>query len=126
MKPDGAHTHGPGGGVALAVIAAVILIGSGAASAIASALAGLLVIVAAVTGVAVLAGIAWLVRQARQDRPGAPIAARSVVRYPPGIRTARADSSRPAIEPPREVHLHLNVTPGQLAAIMRHHTEEDH
>ena len=30
-----------------------------------------------------------------------------------------------AIEPPREVHLQLNVTPGQLAAIMRHHTEED-
>jgi hypothetical protein len=30
-----------------------------------------------------------------------------------------------AIEPGREIHLHLNVTPGQLAAIMRHHTEED-
>jgi hypothetical protein len=30
-----------------------------------------------------------------------------------------------AIEPGREVQLHLNVTPGQLAAIMRHHTEED-
>ena len=29
------------------------------------------------------------------------------------------------IEPGREVHLHLSVTPGQLAAIMQHHTEED-
>jgi hypothetical protein len=30
-----------------------------------------------------------------------------------------------AIEPGREVHLHLNVTLGQLAAILQHHTEED-
>ena len=30
-----------------------------------------------------------------------------------------------ALEPGREVHLHLNITPGQLAAIMQHHTEED-
>ena len=28
-----------------------------------------------------------------------------------------------AIEPPREVHLTLNVTPDQFAAIMRHHAE---
>jgi hypothetical protein len=30
--------------------------------------------------------------------------------------------ARPAVEPPREVHLHLTVSPDQLAAIMRHHT----
>ena len=28
-----------------------------------------------------------------------------------------------AIEPPREIHLHLNVSPDQLAAIMRHYSE---
>jgi hypothetical protein len=30
-----------------------------------------------------------------------------------------------AVEPRREVHLHLNVTPDQLAAIVRHHLEEN-
>jgi hypothetical protein len=34
--------------------------------------------------------------------------------------------SRPlAIEPPREIHLHLNVSPDQLAAIMRRYAEEE-
>jgi hypothetical protein len=27
-----------------------------------------------------------------------------------------------AIDPPREIHFHLNVSPDQLAAILRHHT----
>ena len=34
-------------------------------------------------------------------------------------------SEHAALEPGREVHLHLNVTPGQLAAILQHRTEED-
>jgi hypothetical protein len=44
----------------------------------------------------------------------------------PGAASVPIPYAEPAaIEPGREVHLHLNVTPGQLAAIMRHHTEED-
>jgi len=34
-------------------------------------------------------------------------------------------SERPAIAPSREIHLHLNATPDQLAAILRHHAEEE-
>jgi hypothetical protein len=38
------------------------------------------------------------------------------------------ESHKPALEPreaAREVHLHLNVAPDQLAAIMRHYTGEE-
>jgi hypothetical protein len=34
-------------------------------------------------------------------------------------------SRKPGIGPAREVHLHLNVSPDQLAAILRHHTGEE-
>jgi hypothetical protein len=34
-------------------------------------------------------------------------------------------SGKSAIEPTREVHLHLNATPDQLAAIMRHYDGQD-
>jgi hypothetical protein len=36
-----------------------------------------------------------------------------------------ASGDKPAIGPSREVHLHLNVTPEQLAAIMRHYIGEN-
>jgi hypothetical protein len=34
-------------------------------------------------------------------------------------------SHKPDIGPAREVHLHLNVSPDQPAAILRHHAEEE-
>jgi hypothetical protein len=115
---------GGSGGVALAVIAAVVLIG-GAGSAIASALVTFAITAAAVITVAVLAAVAVLVYRARQDRPGRPIAAPVVSRLPPVQRPRLEEPSKPAIGAPRrEVHFHLNVSPGELAAIMRHYTEE--
>jgi hypothetical protein len=35
------------------------------------------------------------------------------------------ESHKPAIGPGREIHLHLNVSPDQLAAIMRHSIGEE-
>lgn len=120
--------HG-GGGLVLVLIAVAVVIGSGAASAAASAVASLLVTVAIVlgciVGVAVLGVIAWLVYRARQDRPGRPIEARPIAQLPPNPRPQLEGSDKPAIGPGRELHLHLNVTPDQLAAILRHYTDEE-
>ena len=119
-RPDGAHTHGPQGGgeLVLAVIAAAVLIGSGALSALASALTTILIITGCTIGIAVLGGIAFLVYRARQDRPGPPIAARPVYRLPPEPRPSLEAPSRPALEPGREIHLHLHgLTPDQIAAV---------
>jgi hypothetical protein len=40
-------------------------------------------------------------------------------------RPAIAAPQPRAIEPPREIHLHLNVSPEQPAAIMRHYLERE-
>ena len=129
MRGTWQTTDGGGrGGLVLAVIAAAALLGSGAASAIASAVVTILIIVAVVIVLAVAAGR----RLARP--PGAPgvewparpdINARPVHQLAAEVRPHLEASGRPAIGPGREVHLHLNVTPDQLAAIVRHHTEED-
>jgi hypothetical protein len=134
MRGTWQTTDGGGSGaLVLVVVVALVLIGSGAASAAASAIASLLVTIAIVLGsaivLAVLGAVAWLVYRARQDRPvlgrrdpspsiqATPIAARPVHQL--------AAEPQPQLEAPgREVHLHLNVTPDQLAAIMRHYTEE--
>jgi uncharacterized membrane protein YccC len=118
-------SSGPSGGVVLAVIAALILIGSGAASAIASALVTILIIIGSIIGLAVAAGIGVLIWRVRSDRPGRPISARVVSLHPPEPRPQLSEPSKPAIGPAREVHLHLNVSPDQLAAIVRHYTEEN-
>jgi hypothetical protein len=119
-RPDGAHSHGPqGGGLVLAVIAAVVLAGSGAASAIASAVVTLVIIAAAVLTVAVLAAVGLLVWRTRQDGPRRHIAARAIVQLPPGSRLQLSSAHRPAIGPGRELHIHLHgLTPEQLAAIV--------
>jgi hypothetical protein len=129
MRGTWQTTDGGGGcgGLVLAVIA-VVLIGSGAASAAASAIVSALVTIAIILGslivLAVLGGIGWLVYRARQDRPGRPIAPPVVSQLPPAARPQLEGSDKPtAIEPTREVHLHLTVSPDQLAAILRHHTE---
>jgi hypothetical protein len=123
------QTTSGGGGLILAVIAAVVLIGSGAVSAAAGALASLLVtvliVVASLITLAVLGAVAGLVYRARQDPPGRPIGARTVSQLPPVSRSGLEGSYKSAIGAGREVHLHLNVTPDQLAAILRNHTEED-
>jgi hypothetical protein len=112
---------GSGGGLVLAVIAAAVLIGSGAASAIASALVTILVIMGVVVGLAAIGGVALLVYRARQ----ASSSALPMYQLPAEERPHLESPRKPAIGPGREVHLHLNVTPDQLAAIMQHHLEED-
>ena len=125
MRGTWQTTDSGGGGLVLAVIAAAVLLGSGAASAVASAVVTILIIVAVVVVLAVAGLVALLVYRTRQDRPGRPIVARPVYQLPPEVQPHLEGSRKPAIEPGRELHLHLNVTPDQLAAIVRHHTEED-
>ena len=80
-----------------------------------------LIIVSVVIGLAVLGGLGWLVIRARRGRP---IADRADVSGIPDPRPRLEGPSRPTIEPTREIHSHLNVTLEQLAAIIRHNTEE--
>jgi hypothetical protein len=121
-------TDGGGGGLVLVLVlvliaAAAILIGSGAVSAAVSALVTILIIAAVVTGLAVLGGTALLVHRARQGRPAPPIQARPSYWVRPAEPPGLGMSEPLAIEPGREIHLHLNVTPDQLAAILRHYSE---
>jgi uncharacterized membrane protein YccC len=116
---------GGSGGVVLVLVAAAVLIGSGVLTAVVHALEVILVVAGAVIGLAVAAGIGVLIWRVRSDRPGRPISARVVSLQPPGPRPQLSEPSKPAIEPAREVHLHLNVTPDELAAIVRHYTQEN-
>ena len=120
------QTTGGGGrgGLVLAVIAAAILLGSGAASAIASALLTILIVIGSTITLAVLGGIVWLVHQTRQDHPRQAISARPLYRLPPAVPPQLEASQPLAIQPPREIQLRLTLTPDQLAAILRHSTEE--
>jgi len=45
-------------------------------------------------------------------------------RIPPEARPRLQPPGRPALEPGRQIHLHLNVMPDQLAVILRHSIEE--
>ena len=111
-------------GLVLAVIAAAVLIGSGAVSAIASALLTILIIVGVVIVLAVAGVVALLVYRTRSERPGRPIAARPVYELPPDSRPQLEESHKPAIGPLRETHLHFHVSAAELAAIMQRYTED--
>ena len=111
-------TTSGGGGLVLIVV--LVLIGSGAASAAVSALVTILTIIGAVIGAAILGGIGWLVYRARQPRRGEPIAARAVYQVTAAAPERLEASQPPAIEPPREVHVHIHVADAaQAAAIIR-------
>jgi hypothetical protein len=124
---DGAHTHGPqgGGGLVVVLIAGALLIGSGAASAAVHAAFILAAAVAAAVVVLGAAAIAWALWRTRSERRRRPITARPVYQLPPEPRPRLEESSKPAIEPPRETHLHFHVSAAELAAIMRHHDERE-
>lgn len=112
-------SSGSGGGLVLAVIAAAVLIGSGAVTAAISALAVIAITIAVVTGVAVTAGIAVVVwRLRRPPRPGVPY---SPLLVQQATRAPLQPAQPRAVDPPRQLHLHLTVTPDQAAAIMRQH-----
>jgi len=125
MKGTWQSTSGSGGGLVLVVVIAALAIGSGAVSAAVSALVTIVIVIACVVGLAFLAGIGYLIWRARSDRPGRPVAARPVYQLPPESRPRLEESSKPAIEPPRETHLHFHVSAAELAAIMRRYDGED-
>ena len=119
---------GPGLGL-LVIIGLVLAVGSGGAAAFVNAIGNLLamvlvaLVVLAVSGVAVVAGV--LIWQRR--RPAGP--ARVVVRAQPAQRPVRPAPPRPALPAP-QIHLHLHgpVTAADLAAIVAQHAhpiEED-
>ena len=116
---------GGGGGLVLAVIAAAVLIGSGAASAIASALVTIAIVIGSIIGLAILGGIGLLVYRARQDRPGRPIAARQVYRLGPAAAPHLEGSQPLAIQPSRnELHLHFHgMSPAEAAEAIRQASE---
>lgn len=117
-------------GLLLAVIAAAVLIGSGAGSAIASALVTIAVVLGAVTGLAVLGGIALLVYRARSgparsDRAGLPIRARPVYQLPPDPRPELEETpNRRSGRSARSTTTSTSAPPRALAAILRHSIEE--
>ena len=106
-------------GLVLAVIAAAVLIGSGALTAIVHAVVMILIMLGCTVALAVVGGIALLVYRTRSDALRRPIPARPVVQLPPGTRPGLEESSKPVIEPARELHVHFHgLTPGQIAAIV--------
>ena len=124
MRGTWQTTGSRGSDVGLAILAAV-LIGSGALTTIVHAIEVILIVTGCTIALAVVGGIALLVYRARQNPPGRPIAAPPMSRLAPAERPQLEVSHKPAIGPAREVHLHLNVSPHQLAAIVRHYTEEN-
>ena len=119
MRGDWYTTSGDGAGGRGLLIAAVVLVllGSGAAARLSSALVAVLIALAVEVTLIVAAGAAWLVYRARHERPAVTYRAEPLTRNP-GADTLQA----PTIEPPvpREVHLHLHgATPEQIAEIAR-------
>jgi hypothetical protein len=119
--PDGAHTHGGGGFdpmPILIIIGAIALAGPVAAAA--AELLHLLVIVlavlAGVMGAGVMAYVAFRVSRGRQEP------ARALYRVTPAPPKPRALPSEPgpAIEAPRQLHLHFHGTdPADVAELIR-------
>jgi hypothetical protein len=111
-----------GSGPVLLVIGALIVLGSGAAAAIAAAVIVTLIAAGAVI-VLTLAGLAaYLICRARRGRSATPL----VRRFAPSDVMYRLDApGRPALEQPREIHLHFHGTdPEKVAEILRRHGED--
>ena len=116
------QTGGGGGPVLIVVIVAAAAIGSGAASAAVSALEVIAIVIACRRG-----------RRARRHRaarvPGALGGAQCqdgrsrpgrCTSYPVRAAPGMSSEHKPAIEPPREIHLHFHVTdPAEAAEIIR-------
>ena len=118
-KGSGTWQTTGGGGGALVLIAVAVLIGSGAVSVVARALEVIAIVLGCTVAVAVAGCIGWVVWQLRQDRQGGAIARPPVYQLPPKSVSALTDSRAPAIEPPREVHLHFHGTdPADVAALI--------
>jgi hypothetical protein len=129
MKCPGLHCPGCGDGSGQPV-----LYGGGALAAVLAAewvtahAWEVLAVTAACGALAVAAVVAlmrWGDRRAARHAIEHPflITARPVPEITRAGRPYLEASARAAIGPAREVHLHLNVMPDQLAAIVRHYTE---
>ena len=129
MKDAGTHHHGPLAGVgagAAAVLFASVVLALAWHRVAGQVAAGITVLVyAGITAVCglVLAAlfyvVLWLRHRVRYPETLAPRQAPAAEDALPALEAASAEPL--AIEPPR---VYLNVTPGQLAAIMRNHVEE--
>jgi hypothetical protein len=138
-RPDNTHHHGPLAGVSAG--AAAVLVGGGLILIAARRQLGEVAMViawalmAAVVGAVAAAAVyvfLWLRHRVRypETLAGRQVIRAEVVDQAPVPQAVEPPVAEPAaIEPPREIRLHLNgLTPGQLdqlAAIVRHNTEED-
>jgi hypothetical protein len=128
--PDGAHTHGSGGGglgVAVLVVrggALAVRLAGPVVAAAAEVVYALGIVVAATVGgvaVALIVAQAWRWRRRRLDAARAEV----LTAHLPLRAAQPLLHSRRAIERPREVHLHLHgVSAAELAAIVRQQQEE--
>lgn len=120
----GLHCPGCGDGGGAGIIALVVLVVIGATvHAVWHTIVEVAEIAAwtvvGLAGLAAAAGIAWGVRRILQEAPRRPVSPGPVSQIPPGTRPRLEGSHNQAIEPPRELHLHLHgLAPGQLAAIV--------
>jgi hypothetical protein len=117
--PDGAHTPGSGfdPGPILIVIGA-ILIGPAVAAAVAELLHIVLIVVAVLAVVAAAGLAAFVAWRLRHRRRSAPWQVQCITPAPARPSPLRSEP-RPAIEAPRQVHLHLHgVSAEDIAAIL--------
>lgn len=98
-KTTGDH---PAGGLAFLAVLAAVLLGSGAAAAVASAIFTAVIVAGAVVMVAVIGGTVLVVYRIRHPQAAAAIAERAAL--------VRAEQARPALEQrgPQHVHYHLH------------------
>jgi hypothetical protein len=125
MKDAGTHHHGPlagiSAGAAVALMAGVLMLATARRQLGEVATVVAWALMAAVVGVVIAAAVyafLWLRHRVRHPEVLAPRRqVRAEVMEPeyPQVIAARQSA---AIEPPR---VYLNVTPAELAAIMRHH-----
>jgi hypothetical protein len=122
--PDGAHTHGSGGGnpvlVVLAVLAVAVVAGPvvAAAAELVHILLIAVVVILAVGATVLVAYVAWRLRQSRANRVTPASSPRPLPQRPAESIEA---PQQPAIGRPAEIHLHFHgVSAEDIAAAVRH------
>jgi hypothetical protein len=152
MRGTWQTTDSGGGGLVLAVIAAVVLAGSGAATAAVSAIVTIAITLAAVVAVAVAGVIGLIVYRARSEGRRRLTGAPAAYQVPPESRPQLWESHKPAavhfagpsrphggnldqrngprfgppaIEPP-QLHLHFHgLSPAEVAEAIRQANERE-
>jgi hypothetical protein len=108
--PDGAHTHGSGGGglgEVLVILLAVALLGPAIAAAVAELVHLVLIVVAVLAGIAATGVVALAAFHVHRWRAGGTV--QRSLPAPTAVRALQAPREPPpAIERPQEVHLHLH------------------